>query len=104
MATSTKAPALTPAQAAKVWKDLEPLVEAHKATASRFEAAAKVVKEHMADQQLDEYRGIVRIVSSGGSRLDEAAVKAHLAERLGEFMKATVRVGLQRKQRASTKA
>lgn len=95
---------LTPAQAAVVWKELEPAIEAHKATASRFEAAAKVLKKHMADNQLDEYRGVVRTVGSGGSRLDEAAVKAHLADRLSEFMRDTVRVSLSRKAKASRRA
>ena len=99
--TSPKGPGLTPAQAAKVWKDLQPEVEAHKPVASRFEAAAKVLKAHMKAEGLSEYRGILRSEGSGGRRLDEDAVKAHLGERLADFMRDTVRVSLQRKPRAS---
>lgn len=95
---------IAPAQAAQLWKELEPAIEAHKPTAARFEAAAKVLKKHMADNELDEYRGILRHVGSGGSRLDEPAVKAHLGERLGEFMRDTLRVSLSRKPRAGRKA
>jgi hypothetical protein len=96
--TTTRAP-LTPADAAKVWKDLESQIEAFKPVASRFEAAAKVLKKHMDENDLAEYRGIVRTVGSGGMRLDEAAVKAHLGERLADFMRDTVRVSLSRKTR-----
>ena len=92
---------MTPAQAAKVWKELEPAVEEHKAIASRFDAAGKVLKKHMAAKGLDVYLGIERHLGSGGQRLDDAKVKVHLGDRLAEFMYDSVRVSLRRRGRTT---
>ena len=82
---------MTPAEAAAVYLDYQPIADV---ISSDLERAKKVLKEHLADPRRTTFKGIS--TSTGGStRFDQSAAKQLLGpKRLEQCMKYTPSLGL----------
>lgn len=83
---------MSPAKAADIFEKLKARVSAESA---ELEAAEKVLKAWASEHpEASDFEGRIRIKRSSRKQLDQGAVRAHLADKVEGFMRATPTVGL----------
>lgn len=83
---------MSPAKAADIFEKLKARVSAESA---ELEAAEKVLKAWASEHpEASDFEGRIRIKRSSRKQLDQGAVRAHLADQVERFMRATPTVGL----------